>query len=209
MIKRSIPIIIAVVVGLLTFLGLLLNLPPLSQVSSLLLRWASFLAAIALLIGVLNLLAVHLNRLLKGNLYSGVLALSMLTVFAFAITDLVGITQGGIDIIFNWVQFPLEAALSSLLAFLLLFAGVQLLRRQRNVGGVLFLLTAVLVLLSTALATSRFVPPGLANIFTRVGETISTIFVTAGMRGILLGVALGTITLSIRLLLGVERPYNK
>lgn len=209
MIKRSIPIIIAVVVGLLTFLGLLLNLPPLSQVSSLLLRWASFLAAIALLIGVLNLLAVHLNRLLKGNLYSGVLALSMVTVFAFAITDLVGITQGGIDIIFNWVQFPLEAALSSLLAFLLLFAGVQLLRRQRNVGGVLFLLTAVLVLLSTALATSRFVPPGLANIFTRVGETISTIFVTAGMRGILLGVALGTITLSIRLLLGVERPYNK
>lgn len=206
MIKRSIPVAIAVAVGLLTFLGLLLNLP---QLSGLLLQWASFLAAIALLIGVLNLLAVHLNRLLKGNLYSGVLAISMLIVFTLAITDLAGITENGVGTIFNWVQFPLEAALSSLLAFLLLFAGVQLLRQQRNGGGVLFLLTAVLVLLSTALATSRFVPASLAETFGTVGQAISTIFVSAGMRGILLGVALGTITLSIRLLLGVERPYNK
>jgi hypothetical protein len=206
MIRRSIPVAITIAVGLLTFLGLLLQLP---QLSSLLLRWASFLAAIALLLGVLNLLAVHLNRLFKGNLYSGVLALSMVAVFTFAITDAAGITRNGVETIFNWVQFPLEAALSSLLAFLLLFAGVNLLKRQRNIGGALFLLTAVLVLLSAALATSRFVPTGVANTFANIGQIISTIFVTAGVRGILLGVALGTITLSIRLLLGVERPYNK
>ncbi len=206
MIKRSIPVAIAVAVGLLTLLGLLLNLP---QLSGLLLRWASFLTAIALLIGVLNLLAVHLNRLLKGNVYSGVLALSMVAVFAFAITDMAGITQNGVDTIFNWVQFPLEAALSSLLAFLLLFAGVQMLCRQRSLGGAIFLLSAILVLLSAVLATSRFVPENVADVFGSIGEAISGIFVTAGMRGILLGVALGTITLSIRLLLGMERPYNK
>ncbi|MCA9936431.1 MAG: hypothetical protein H6662_11750 [Ardenticatenaceae bacterium] len=206
MIKRSIPVAIAVAVGLLTFIGLLLNLP---QLSRLLLTWASFLAAVALLVGVLNLFGVHANRLLKGNGYSGVLALSMAAVFVLAITDWRGITTDGVSTVFNWVQFPLEAALSSLLAFLLLFAGAQLLRRQRNIGGVLFLLTALLVLLSTALATSRFIPGRLAETFGAVREVITTIFVTAGMRGILLGVALGTITLGIRLLVGVERPYNK
>lgn len=206
MIKRSIPVAIAVAVGLLTFLGLLLNLP---QLSNLLLTWGSFLTAIALLVGVLNLFSVHASRLLKGNGYSGILVLSMLVVFTLAITDWRNITQNGVATVFNWVQFPLEAALSSLLAFLLLFSGVQLLRRQRNVGGVLFLLTALLVLLSTALATSRFIPNGLAETFGAVRDAIMTIFVTAGMRGILLGVALGTITLGIRLLVGVERPYNK
>lgn len=206
MIKRSIPVAIAVAVGLLTFLGLLLDLP---QLSGMLLRWASFLAAIALLLGVLNLLAVHLNRLLKGNYYSGALALSMITVFTLAITDWAGVTENGVNTVFSWVQFPLEAALSSLLAFLLLFAGVRLLQKQRNLGGLLFLFAAVLTLLSAALATNRLVPTPVANLFTLIEEAIATIFVTAGMRGILLGVALGTITLSIRLLLGVERPYNK
>lgn len=206
MFKRSIPVAIAVAVGLLTFLGLLLDL---SQVSSLLLRWASFLTAVALLVGVLNLLSVHLSRLLKGNWYSGALALSMVALFALAITDRVGVTQDGVTAVFRWVQFPLEAALSSLLAFLLLFAGAQMLRHQRSVGGVLFLLTAVLTLLSAVLATSRFVPDNLSTLSRQIQETLSTFFVTAGMRGLLLGVALGTITLSIRLLMGVERPYNK
>lgn len=206
MIKRSIPVAIASAVGLLTLVGLLLNLP---QLSSLLLSWASFLVAIALLLGVLNLLSVHFSRLWQGNAYSGVLVISMAIVFTLAITDRAGVTQNGVGAVFNWIQFPLEAALSSLLAFLLLFAGVQLLRRQRNRGGVLFLISAVLVLLSAALATSRFIPAGLADIFSVLGDAITRIFVTAGMRGILLGVALGIITLSIRLLLGMERPYNK
>ncbi len=206
MIKRSIPVAIAVAVGLLTFFGLLLNLP---QVSGLLLRWASFLTAMALLVGVLNLLSVHLSRLLKGNLYSGALALSMVALFVLAITDSLGMTQNGVTVVFRWVQFPLEAALSSLLAFLLLFAGAQMLRHQKTVGGALFLLTAVLVLLSAVLSTSRFVPDTMAALARQLQEAISTFFVTAGMRGLLLGVALGTITLSVRLLMGVERPYNK
>jgi hypothetical protein len=46
-------------------------------------------------------------------------------------------------------------------------------------------------------------------LLTPVRNLINAIFVTAGMRGILIGVALATITLSLRLLAGLERPYNK
>ena len=52
--RRSLPWITAFSVGLLTLIGLLLALP---QVSDLFLNWAGFLAAVALLLGVLNLLA--------------------------------------------------------------------------------------------------------------------------------------------------------
>lgn len=206
MIKRAIPVAIAIGVGLLTFLGLLLNLP---QLSNLLLRWASFLAAVALLLGILNLFAVHFSRLLKGNIYSAVLALSMIAVFVIAVGTQLHLIDGDVQIVFNLIQAPLEMALASLLAFFLLFSGFQLLRKQRTLGSFLFLLTVVLVLLSTVLAANRFIPTAVGDLFVQIRQTIDLVFVTAGMRGILIGVALGTITLSIRLLIGAEQPYNK
>lgn len=206
MIKRSIPTAIAVAVGLLTFIGLLLQLDPLSN---LLLRWATFLVAVALLLGILNLYAVHLNRLFHGSGYSGILVLSMTAVFALAITDRVGLTSQGVDTLFRWIQAPLEAALAALLTFFLIFAGIQLLRRRRTIWMALFWATAVIILLTTAFTQSRFIPVALSDWIDQVHQAITAVFVTAGMRGILLGVALGTITLSVRLLIGAERPYNK
>ncbi|MCA9947724.1 MAG: hypothetical protein KC449_29790, partial [Anaerolineales bacterium] len=74
--KQSISVFIAVFFGLVTLIALLFNV---SGISTVILGWASFLAAIALILGVLNLLAVHLTRLFgERNLYSGVLVLGML-----------------------------------------------------------------------------------------------------------------------------------
>jgi hypothetical protein len=146
--KQSIAVFTAVFFGLLTLVALLFNVGGLSSV---ILGWVSFLAAIALILGVMNLLLVHLNRVFKEqNLYSGVLVLSILGVFAAAVLD--GLTgSDSVNLLFRWVQAPLEAALASLLAVFLLLAGVQLLKRQRTGWAVLFGLTAVLMLLGQAL----------------------------------------------------------
>lgn len=212
MFKRGFPLAIAILFGLLTLISLLFALP---EVSNLILGWASFLVAVALLLGAINLLGVHTNRLFRKrpfggqNLYSAVLVVSMLLVFTLGFTDLLGITEGGVGQIFRWIQAPLEAALASLLAFFLLVSGIYLLRRQRTVGSALFLATAVLILLSNALITLTILPPPVASFFLQLRDLIQNVVVLAGMRGILLGVALGAITLSVRLLLGLERPYNK
>ncbi|MCP5099434.1 MAG: hypothetical protein GY943_28095 [Chloroflexi bacterium] len=208
-IKRGVPVFIAVLIGLLTLVSLVVSLP---QLNNILLNWASVLAAIALLFGVLNLFAIHTKRLFRNrNIYSGILVLSMLAVFVLAVTDTptVGLTNDGVGLVFNWIQFPLEAAFSSLLAFFLLIAGFQFLKRQRNGWSVLFILTAILILLGHVLTTLLLVPDSIQQIADQGRRVIEEVFVTAGMRGILLGIALGTITLSVRLLLGMERPYNK
>lgn len=204
--KQSVAVFTAVSFGLLTLVALLFNVGGLSSV---ILGWVSFLAAIALILGVLNLLLVHLNRLVKEqNLYSGVLVLGILGVFAAAVLD--GLSgSNSVDTIFSWIQAPLEAALASLLAVFLLLAGVQLLKRQRTGWAVLFSLTAVVMLLGQALLTSRLLPAGLRQPVDQVVEFVQTVVVTAGLRGLLIGVALGTLLLSLRLLMGVERPYNK
>lgn len=204
--KQSIAVFTAVFFGLLTLVALLFNV---GGISSVILGWVSFLAAIALILGVLNLLLVHLNRVFKEqNFYSGVLVLSILGVFAAAILD--GLTgSDSINLLFSWVQAPLEAALASLLAVFLLLAGVQLLKRQRTGWAVLFSLTAVAMLLGQALLNSRLLPGGLRQPVNQVVEFVQDVVVTAGLRGLLIGVALGTLLLSLRLLMGVERPYNK
>lgn len=194
------PLIIAVGFGLLTLIGLLF----VPEISSLLTGWAAFIAAAALLFGVLNLLIIHLQRFIKGrNFYSLVLIFSMLLTFAAAYSDsLIG--SDFLNTIFRTILQPLEAALASLLAFFLLFAAIRLLQRQRNGWSALFIGAAILFLIAAAP-----MPAALGGLFTWVQAYLAPLFVHAGIRAILIGVALGSVTLALRLLMGVERPYSK
>ena len=194
------PVALAVGFGVLTLLGLLY----VPELGSALLTWASFLAAVALLLGVINLLLVHLRRLSKGSVYSGVLVFSMVAIFVLAVTDYFGFTNEGVTGAFNLVQAPLEAAVASLLSFFLIFAGFRLLQRQRNGWAILFIVTAIIILLG-----STMLPDVLSSIFGRLSVFLSDIFVSAGMRGLLIGISLGAITVALRLLMGSERPYNR
>jgi len=212
MFRRGLPLTIAILFGVLTLISLLFAI---SEIGNLILEWASFLAAIALLLGAINLFSVHAQRMAANrpvggqNLYSAVLVISMVIVFGLGLTDLLDITNNSMALVFAWVQAPLEAALASLLAFFLLLSGIRLLQRQRTVSSILFLVTAVLILLSNALIVSPLLPSGVSTLLQQLRDFIQNIIVTSGVRGILLGIALGAITLSIRLLLGLERPYTK
>jgi hypothetical protein len=196
--KNSLPTLLAILFGLLALVGLLF-IPALAQ---LILGWVSFLAACTLLLGLGNLFVVHLRRTLRANPYSLVLVLSLVFVFLVGLADMLGVTNGNLSQqIFDNLQKPLETAFSSLLAFFLLFAGFRLFRRRRDGWSVLFLLTVILFLLP--------VPFAAANLFTTLRNLINDLLVTAGLRGLLIGVALGTITLSLRILVGSERPYSE
>lgn len=196
LVRRTVPRILAVVFGIVTLL--ILAITP-SQ-GGLLTGWASFLAAVALLLGILNLFSVHIRRTFQGNFYSLVLVLGLLATLLLGFSGLFG----GAATIFTYVQAPLEAALGAVLAFFLFFAALRLLYRNHNWWTVLFIVTVILVLLGVTP-----LPDFLSEIFTTVNSFISLIFVSAGMRGILIGVALGTITVTLRLILGSEQPYNK
>jgi hypothetical protein len=197
--RRGLPTAIAVIAGLLTLAGLLVF----PALSTLLLEWAAFLAAAALVAGILNLLGIHLRRTAGGNIYSLVLVLGMLLVFGLAVSDALGLTNNGVSTVFNVVQAPLEAALASLLAFFLLFGGIRLWQRQRSGWSFLFLLAVLFLLVAQSP-----LPASIEQLVGPVRAFIVDILVTPGLRGLLLGIALGTITLSLRLLAGLERPYS-
>jgi hypothetical protein len=198
--KRSLPLILAYVFGVLALIGLLF----LPAIAKILTGWAGFLAAIALLTGIINLLTVHSRRLVQGNVYSGVLVLSLTAVVLLGVTDGLGLTSGGVSTVFKHVQAPLEAALASMLAFFLLFSGVRIIQRRRTWWAIIFIVSVIIFLLgSTPL-------PGLVgDVFVGLSDFLTKVFVSAGMRGILIGISLGAIAVSLRVLMGTERPYNK
>lgn len=196
--KNGLPVLLAVAFGVLALIGMLL----VASLGQIILGWASLLAAFALLLGLGNLFLVHLKRAIRANPYSLLLILSMGVVFLAGVADLLGLTESDFSQqLFEWLQRPLETAFSSLLAFFLVFAGFRLLQRRRDGWSVLFLVTVIVLLLP--------VPGAAANLFTVLRNLISDLFVTAGLRGLLIGIALGIITLSLRLLVGSERPYSK
>jgi hypothetical protein len=198
--RHTLPVALAVAFGLLTLVGLLFA----PTIGDSLMSWAMFLAAIALILGIINLLGVHARRASAGNLYSAVLVISALIVFILALTDFLGVTEDSVEASFSLVQAPLEAAVAILLAFFLLFAGYRLLRRQRSGWSVLFIVSAVVVMLS-----QTHLPPLLDKVFGGLDGVISDVIIVAGMRGILIGVTLGAVVVTLRVLTGSERPYDK
>jgi hypothetical protein len=197
---------IAIASGLLVLAGYFFGQQLDSQVSLLekirleLLNWAVILAGFSVFIGILNLFQVHYKKIQqkqKGSVYSLLLIASLAFTFLFGI-----IKPGQMGIVFRTVQLPVEASLMALLAVTLTYASIRLLRRRFNLLSIIFLITALLILFGTAPL------PFLGDVFSWVRPIMAQVLAAAGARGILLGVALGTLTTGLRILFGADRPYG-
>lgn len=194
-------------IGLVVILGLLLPddtlLPPSSvvvvrSVTSVLLQLTTITAGLAILIGILNLVLVHLSRLLKrerGFIYSLVLLASFIAViltylFARDINTL----------LLENVQRTIESALAGLLFFALVYGAYRIMRHQVTWANTLF----VLVILVMLVAALPYHIPALADF----RAWLMAIPISAGARGLLLGIALATLVTGVRVLTGVDRSYR-
>ena len=98
----------------------------------------------------------------------------------------------------------MEVSLLAVLAIILVYAGARLLARRPHWSTILFLVTVLLVLLgSVPLLFIGEVAP-----LSAVRSWLTQVPAVAGARGLLLGVALGTVATGLRILIGVDRPYG-
>jgi hypothetical protein len=206
--KRTLPTAIAIAVGIFVLVSIFTPYPFLDAFGLYFIDVAIIVAAFAFFLGVLNLLRVHARKLRErpsDRLYSFVLLVVMVLVLVFGLPPVQGEPSGPSQPLVQWlfenVQVPIQASLSALLVFLLITAAYRLLS-LRNVESAVMLLVALLVLLGQA-AVGLFPP------LVEVRDWIVAVPALAGIRGILLGVALGAVLTGIRLLLGVERPYSE
>ena len=204
--KGVFAVAIAIASGSLVLLGYFVPYGILNVLHAILLDWAVILAAFAVLVGVFNLLLVHLNKISKGQkggAYSAILVITLVATFLLGLA--LKPEHPYMVAAFTAVQLPVEASLMALLAVTLTYASIRLLRRRLNLFSAIFLIFALLTLLGMAPLPFFGDVPGLS---TWLRPFITEVFAAGGARGILLGVALGTLTTGLRVLFGADRPYG-
>jgi hypothetical protein len=203
LISRILSTVVAMTVGLVVLADFFVNSDSIDALGLYLIRTASIVAAFALVLGVVNVLTVHLNKVYNRDKGWGY---SMLLLGAMFFTLGVGFLTGGpgsaqMQQIFESVLFPLEATLFSLLAFFVVTAAYRTFRVKSFETG-LFVIFGILVLLGQVPVGAR-----LWDQLPVIKDWVLEVPALAGARGILLGVALGTAATGLRVLLGIDRPY--
>jgi hypothetical protein len=205
---RVLTAVIAIAIGTLVLLGYFFpQIGYLQSIQLLLLNWAMLMVAAATIVGVLNLVFVHADKIRrreKGNIYSVFLIIFLLGTFILGWFLPPG--HQIMRLILNSVIFPVEAALMAILTITLLYAAVRLLRRRADFMSIVFLITAALVLFGSATLPLPF--SGNIPLVSDLSTWIRQVLAVGGARGILIGVSLGTLLTGLRVLFGIDRPYG-
>ena len=160
-----------------------------------LLRLVAIVIALSIVIGIANLLFVHIGRLARGKFYSAILLAS------FSFTIYWHLVNQGDTSLLEAVQVPIESALAALLFLSLALGGARVLQKRADVWGLLFVAIVLIVLLGS-LPLAELAP------LKSWSDWLMAIPVNAGARAILLGIALGTVVAGLRALLGQDRSYR-
>jgi hypothetical protein len=193
----------AIAAGVIVLLGYFFQIPQLELLRLRLTDWAIIIASMAVLIGIANLAFVQLEKIRtrqKGSLYGTLLVLSLIATFGLGLVF--GPDHQLMRLAVDAIIIPVEASLMAILAVTLIYASIRLFRRRVDIVTVLFLLTAVLFLLAS-MPTPFGALPG-SQIITQFAGILSQ----GGARGLLIGIALGTLLTGLRVLFGIDRPYG-
>jgi len=193
---------VAIAAGL--FMLASLFIPGLEEPRNRVLNWAVLLAALAMLLGLANLFTVHFDKVRNKQqpAYSAVLILAMLITFGLTVWE--GSQAQLPSWIFNNIQSPVEASLMAVLAISLTLAAARLLQNRNDLMSIVFVMALFILLVGSGPLFGIEIP-----FFTSVlGPYVSQFLSTGAMRGLLIGVALGTLLTGLRILIGADRPYG-
>ncbi len=202
--RQLFPVGLAIGVGLIVLLGQFLANETLANIVNVLVAWGAIVAAFALLLGLANLVVFHVQRILKREAQ---MPFSILILVTALVVFLLVLPSGGTDASAQWVlryiYQPLEASFLALLVFFIATAMYRALR-VRTWEMALFALSALVVLIGSVPFTQILSP-----LIPEARDWVMNVPAVAGVRGILLGVALGIIATGLRLLTGIDRPYSE
>ncbi|MCL4458591.1 MAG: hypothetical protein M1136_05340 [Chloroflexi bacterium] len=203
--RQSIPLAIAITAGAVVSADYFVTNTYLNVISDLLVGWVTIIAAVALLLGLLNVSRVHISAIVerKGNrFYSLCLLLTAVVIIVFGVwPGSRGPNDPVVVWIFDYIYTPLNATIFSLLAFFVASAAYRALRAH-TFEATLLLLTAVIILLGQIPLASTAWPE-----ISHLKDWLVAYPMTAGMRGIILGASLGIIATTVRALVGLDRHY--
>ena len=217
--RREIPLLITGFVGAIYIVTYFI--PALQFVETVSTDWILIIQAFAIWLGALNLMKINLIKLTSGK--SGWF-MALLVVLSFLFMSGVGfaplirgetfladrnyMADGSVFYwMYNATYVPLNATMFALLAFFVASASYRAFR-ARNREATLLLVAACLLMLGRVPLgdnLTAFLPEGWQ--LSAWADVIMNYFQLAGQRAIMIGIALGIVSTSLRLVLGIERSH--
>jgi len=202
-IRKTVPLVITFLVGLLMIGQWFLNVPSLDELATFLQQWGILIAAFAMGLGSVNIIIRSVHRIQKREGTDWLYAIWLLIVFfLFAITGIgFGPASSQYKYIFNTILQPLSVTMYPATLFFLVSA-IYRTFKIRTVEGGLFVIVSAIILLANAPIMSASLP-----FLVTLKSWIMDVELTAAYRAILLGIGLGAIMLGFRIIFGLETTH--
>jgi len=200
--KLKVPLAITIILVLLQVTDYYLKVPVINTVAANFTVAILVMSAIAVGIGIISLTRIHVRRIVKKRPHSLESAIMLITL---AIFILVGAVLGSGDpsyiYMFQNIIVPLDSAMFSLAGFFMASAAYRAFR-VRSREAMILLVAAVIVMLGQAPIGEAF-----WSGFPILSQWILDVPNTGGVRALIMGIAIGMLSLTIRMLMGHEKGY--
>jgi hypothetical protein len=220
--RVQIPLIITFVVGIALIVAIFVPHDPFHRMNEEFSVYFDLIAVFAFILGGGNLLKIHGNKISrrardwKYSIVTVVGFLTMLIVGAFKIGGPPGLT-GDVTAEGSWFKFmydsvfvSCQATMFSLLAFFVASASYRAFRAKTREATLLLIAAFIILIGRTPLGhyLTAWLPQPLQFLhIPNLSNWILSIPNMAGQRAIMIGIALGIISTSLKLILGIERSY--
>ncbi|MBA7511023.1 hypothetical protein ES705_03013 [subsurface metagenome] len=201
--KRSIPLAICLIMGILMIIQFFIPHPVSQNLNSVILKWVIILSAFAMVLAIGNLIRHHGGKIQRKKDNWPYSIVTLTGMFAMAIIGLFwGVDAGSLfQKIYLNIFAPLSATMFALLAYYMASAAYRAFR-ARSLEATLLLIAAFIVMIGF-MPFGQYIHPR----FPAFAEWIMRVPNMASQRGILLGVAFGSIATALKIILGIERSW--
>lgn len=202
MLQRTIPLVIVFVMGILTTIQFYIPHPISQKFYRTTIDWMNGISSMAIILAIGSLIKHHWTKVSRGQnvVYSTTTLVSL--AFMALIGFIGGIGQHSLfQKLFENVQIPLQSTMFSLLAFFMASAAYRAFR-AKTFEATLLLLAAFIVMIGM-IPLGYYISPGIS----KFSQWILDVPNMAAKRGIMIGVGLGMISTSLKIILGIERNW--
>jgi hypothetical protein len=206
--RRQVPLLITMITGLVFAAQYYVPHPASEQLLTAATKWLQIIGGFALVLGVTSLFHLHFYKIKRkeaGWGYSVVLYAGMLGTIA------VGLWANGKESVdgaatafgwmYNFMMVPLQGTMFAILAFFIASAAYRSFRARSREAAVL--LIAAVIVMTGRVPLGEYLIPQSGDI----SQWILNVLNASVRRAILIGVSLGAVALSFKIIFGVERSY--
>jgi len=214
--RRQVPLLITFFVG--TLLILSVFIPPMESLGENFTLFFDIIAVFAFFLGGGNLMRIHLKKLVRRK---ADWQFSIVTLVGFGFMLTIGLLKignpGGIAAsvtaegswfqeMFNYVINPLQSTMYALLAFFVASASYRAFRAKNREATILLVAAFVILLGRTpfGMMLTAWIPESYSIMQV---PNLAIWIMNSGQRAIIIGIGLGVVSMSLRLILGIERTY--